>query len=188
MAQQKTTIKINPKYNKEQREAIAQEIIDYMIDRTLKSKDKNNRNFKPYSKEYKQSLDFKNAGKTSKVNLTLSGDMLVSMDLLNSRKGSITIGYQKGSEENDKAEGNIKGTYGSTRKTKIDPKTGKRVPRQIKKRDFLGISGNDLRSKILSKFPLTRKEDLAEQVATTQITQSLSEQLAAALALRVDDE
>ena len=189
MAQQKTTIKVNPKYTKEQRDAIAQEIIDYMIDRTLQSKDKNNREFKPYSSEYKKSLDFKNAGKTKKVNLTLSGDMLASMELLHNRKGAITIGYKKGSEENDKAQGNRTGQYGSTRKTKIDPKSGKRVSRSYKPRDFLGISRRDLNNKVLNKFPLRKKEELVEQTELTLTTKSLSEQLAAALTLKaIDDE
>ena len=94
MAQQKTTIKINRKYGPNEREAIGQEIVDYIVERTLSGKDKNNRKFAPYSKEYKESLDFKIAGKSkTKVNLRLSGDMLSSLKVLNHRSGSITVGY-----------------------------------------------------------------------------------------------
>jgi len=166
MAQQKTTIKINKKYNPREREAIGKEIVNHIIKRTLSGKDVNNRNFTGYSKSYKKSLEFKIAGKSSnKVNLRLSGEMLNELKVLKNRSGEITIGYESGSEENDKAEGNQKGTYGN--------------PRPVTKpRRFIGISGNDLRKNILSKYPLTNKDKRLKRLVTVEkISEGVREEL-----------
>jgi hypothetical protein len=96
-----------------------------------------NKAFPGYSKEYRKSLEFKIAGKSNKVNLTLTGDMLAEMDVLKSKQGSITIGFERG-ENADKAEGNILGSYGGD-------------PNPKKARNFLGISPSDLK-KILAKY------------------------------------
>jgi len=166
MAQQKVVIPIPKGYKPLEREAIAQEIVDFIVERTLKGKDKDNVNFKGYSRSYIKSLDFKIAGKSpSNVNLKLSGDMLASLKVLNTKRaGSVTVGFDASDTENNgKAEGNIKGTYGSLKKTKKDPKTGLPVPRENKKRDFLGITKNDLDKKILANYPLEDKKKLLEQ-------------------------
>ena len=86
--------------------------------------------------------------------------MLKDMKKLSDTSSSITIGYEAGSESNGKAEGNIKGTYGSTKMTKKDPKTGKRVPRVMKKRDFLGISDNQL-NRIIKEYKVSKRLDEA---------------------------
>lgn len=153
MPQQKTIIKIPSTYKPSERLAIGAEIIDYIIDRTKSGKDKNNKPFPGYSKEYVKSLEFKIAGKSKgNVNLTLSGEMLESMKVLNHRSGEIIIGFDKDDENNGKAEGNIKGTYGST------------TPKPGKKRDFLGIDKDDLKDKILSQFPEKDKEARRDRV------------------------
>lgn len=143
----KFVLEIDERYTAEERRAIAQEAIDFIINRTkTKNVDKNNRPFQKYSVSYTKSLDFKNAGKSKgDVNLSLSGDMLASMELLSSSPGKIEIGYSGGSPERDKAEGNILGTYGNKQ-----PVT--------KPRDFLGISKNDFRSNILTHYPLNSEE------------------------------
>lgn len=102
-----------------------------MVQRTQDGKDKYGEPFKPYSKEYIKSLDFKNAGKTRHVDLTLSGDMLAALHLLSHRSGNLNIGFENGTEENAKAEGNILGSYG-------------RSPNPSKARDFLGIQPEKL--------------------------------------------
>ena len=108
-------------------------MIEHIVDRTQRGLDKNGRRFPRYSKEYIKSLDFKNAGKSpSKVDLQLSGDMLAALKLLNDRKGVLTIGFDRGTEENAKAEGNILGSYG-------------REPNPSKARDFLGVEAKKLR-------------------------------------------
>jgi len=127
--------------------AIANEVKDFIIERTQdKHLDKNNRPFPKYSKEYERSLNFRLGGKSSAVDLTLSGDMLAAIEVLENKKGKITIGYKKGTE-NDKAEGNIIGSYG---KPSGDPK---------KARDFLGITDKDFKN-IVDKY---KNESAVEQ-------------------------
>lgn len=142
MPQQKTRIKIPKGYSPRERKAIAQDVIDFIVERTENGHDKSGKRFPGYSKSYKESLDFKNAGKTSKVDLTLSGEMLSEIDLLTQRNGSITVGYDAGDTElNGKVEGNRKGTY------------GKKKANKSKARDFLGLSKTALQN-ILKKYPL----------------------------------
>lgn len=117
----------------DQKDEVADLIIERIVNRTDQGKDKNNRTFKEYSDSYKESLDFKIAGKKGKpVNLQLSGDMLAALSVLDKTSRSVTIGFERGSEENAKADGNIRGTYG---KPTPDPK---------KARDFLGITIKEL--------------------------------------------
>lgn len=144
---QRVQIEIPKDYGPDERRAIAQDIINFIIDRTQKKGlDKNNNKFPPYSPNYIDSLDYRNAGKSKKVNLTLSGDMLGALDLLRDESGKIVIGYEKGSDENARADGNIRGTYGQSKEN------------SKYKRDFLGISKKDL-EKIISKYPLSPNDD-----------------------------
>lgn len=116
-----------------QRTELADLIVEYIVQRSQDGKSKYNRPFPGggYSKSYSESLDFKNAGKSrDRVNLTLTGDMLAALDMLNHKKGAITVGFEKGAEENGRAEGLITGKYGKN----IGPK-----------RDFLGITKKKLR-------------------------------------------
>jgi hypothetical protein len=137
---QRIRIDIPEHFTPAQREYIADEIIEHIKTRSESGKDKNGRAFKRYSKSYKESIDFEIAGKTAKVDLTLSGDMLADLSLLSHKKGSILIGYENGTEENARADGNITGSYGR--------KSG-----NIKKaRDFLGIQPNKLKG-IIKKVP-----------------------------------
>lgn len=112
-------------------------MIEHIYDRTNRGLDKKGNPFPGYSKDYIKSLDFKNAGKSKgRVDLQLSGDMLAAMKLINHKNGKLTIGFERGSEENAKAEGNILGTY------------GQQSPIKGKKRDFLGIEDKKLRELI----------------------------------------
>lgn len=130
MPQQKIKIPIRKKFKPQERELIAQEVIDYIVNRTKEGRDKNENPFPGYSKKYINSKDFSIAGKSrSPVDLTLTGEMLDSLKLLRHSPGEIVIGYDKGDTElNGKVEGNIKGTYGNS------------TPLRGKKRDFLGIT------------------------------------------------
>lgn len=117
----------------DQKDEVADLIIERIVNRTDQGKDKNNRPFKEYSDSYKESLDFKIAGKKGKpVNLQLSGDMLAALSVLDKTSRSVTIGFENGSEENAKADGNIRGTYGNP------------SPNPKKARDFLGITIKEL--------------------------------------------
>jgi len=125
------------------REDLAFAVLEFIRDRTDSGKDKNNKSFKKYSDAYKDSLDFSIAGKSSKPNLKLSGDMLDDMDIISHRKGQIILGYENGSENNAKADGNITGSYGR-------PSGNKKHAR-----DFLGITEKDL-TNVIKRF---RKEE-----------------------------
>ena len=57
--------------------------------------------------------------------------MLSDLKLLSHKNGELTIGFEKGSKSNGKAEGNIKGTYGQPKPVQAP-------------RDFLGISQEEL--------------------------------------------
>jgi len=130
--QWKITLDVDKDLDSKERVALASEVIEFIKNRTTKKHlDKNGELFPEYTVGYTTSLDFKNAGKSRAVNLTLSGDLLASMGLLAHRKGAITIGFDEGLE-NDKAEGNIIGSY------------GKPKPNPSKARDFLGIEDDDL--------------------------------------------
>lgn len=121
----------------DQKDEVADLIVERIVDRTQQGLDVNGRPWRgkagEYSKAYRDSLDFKIAGKSpGKVDLQLSGDMLAALSILDKTQRSVTIGFEPGSDENAKADGNIRGTYGKSK------------PIPGKARDFLGISNRDL--------------------------------------------
>ena len=112
---------------------IADEAIKYIIRRTQKGIDMNGDRFAAYNDEYAKKKGQKN------VDLTLSKDMLDAMTVLGmTKKGDVYIGFEKGSKENGKADGNQRGTYGKSK-----PIAGKARP-------FLGLDDQEL-SKIIDK-------------------------------------
>lgn len=132
MAQQKIDIRVPAELDGVGRQIVGQEIVDFIVSRTEKGLGINNQPFTGYSDAYKESEDFSIAGKSSTVNLTLTGDMLSDLQVLSTTTGIISIGYPNGSEENDKAEW--------LRSPQPNSQTGKTAPT----RDFLGISQKDL--------------------------------------------
>lgn len=130
---QRVSFDIPEDFNPAMRQALGLAIAERIRVRTQdRNIDKRGKRFKGYSQAYKESLDFKIAGKSpGKVDLTLSGDMMAALDVLSHSPGKIRVGYERGSEENAKADGNIRGTYGK--------------PRQVgPQRDFLGLPKGDL--------------------------------------------
>ena len=129
------------------REVLGNEIARFIIERTRKGLDINNRPFKAYSESYKDSIDFDNAGKTNRVNLTLTGEMLNTVELLSHGLGFVKIGFDD-SESNDKASFNRQNG-----------------------RDFLGINQKDLNlliSKFTSQTAAERsRSDIAQSVASS---------------------
>ena len=75
---------------------------------TLDSKDRFGKNFPAYSSAYKESDIFKIFGKTSKVNMKLSGEMLASMRQIPGARQTVTLDFIS-KENNDKAHGHING-------------------------------------------------------------------------------
>jgi len=130
---QRINLKIPADLKPAQRMALADLVIEHIYDRTIRGVDKDGNRFAGYSKNYIKSLDFKNAGKSkSDVDLKLSGDMLAAMKMLSQKSGSLIIGFENGTPENAKAEGNILGTY------------GQKSPIRGKARDFLGLQDSKL--------------------------------------------
>lgn len=133
--QQKTKIDISDyDLSPSQREDLADLIVERIYERTTKeNRSYKGRLFPKYSKGYKESLDYKVAGKTGEVDLQLSGDMLAAMRVLSKSKSHITVGFDADTPENDRAEGNILGSYGGD-------------PNPKKARNFLGVSQKELRA------------------------------------------
>jgi len=172
--QQKFPVVISEKYTAEERRAIAAEIIQRITERTRdEGQDKNNQKFKGYSDSYKNSLDFKIAGK-GKVDLTLTGEMIDSIQLLKSVPGKIEIGYKAGDEINGKVEGNILGTYGNSKP--VGPP-----------RDFLGLTQTDLRE-ILRRYPLRNEEKRLDSVAQVKAAERAAEDVLSRVGLELDEE
>lgn len=162
-------------YSQEIKEAIALEIIDTIVRRTKKGVDKEGDSFPGYSKEYIDSVDFKAAGKSkSNINLTLSGDLLDELALLSIKGKKLKIGYERGSDTNAKADGNIRGTYGQS------------SPIPGKARDFLGITESEL-EKILSKYPKSDRDQALSRAAKTIASKEASERTARGIETDLED-
>ena len=127
MAWMRTKVKIETSLKPKERIALSEAIINYIQNRTMDGLDKNLEKFEKYKASY---AAFKGVG-VNDVDLVMSGSMLGDLKLLSHSNGELNIGYEKGSESNGKAEGNIKGTYGQ--------------PSPVQKpRDFLGISNEEV--------------------------------------------
>lgn len=148
-----------------ERMEIGQKVIEHIVKRTRKdSKDKDGKDFSGYSKSYKNSLDFKNFKHGSKVDLTLTGDMLDTLEILSDMDGLIDIGYHAGSAEEGKVEGNVRGTYGN------------QFPIKGKARNFLGIENTEL-NKIIDEVTQAGK---AEKLLM-ELNPTIEEQVGAVL-------
>ena len=126
----RTRIFIGDGFKKADREAIATDIVNYIIERSKSGTGFNpetgrNKGFVRYSKEYA-----KRKGQ-SNVDLTLSDQMLKDIRVLSMKTDSILIGFENGTESNAKADGNQTGSYG-------------RSPNPAKARPFLGLTKKDL--------------------------------------------
>lgn len=124
------TVFIDTSYTLDDRRSIGQEIIRYIVDRTQDGLGIGRKPLGKYSENYKKSNEFKIAGKDgeTKVNLTLSGEMLNTLEIIDiSVPGRIEIGYEDGFES-DKAQWLFEKGY-----------------------DFLGLSDSEL-DRILSNF------------------------------------
>ena len=143
---QTITIRIPIAFDLEGRQLIAEDILEFIRNRTERGLDKNNNSFARYSDSYVESIDFKIAGKSkNQVDLELSGDMMSALDIIDIRTaGFITIGYQR-SEENDKA---------AWQRNNLRP--------SFPKRDFLGITDKDL-NKIISRYTYLLDEQVREE-------------------------
>lgn len=115
-----------PPIDEEFRDAVAQKAIDIIEKRTKSGKDWKGNEFKSYSSQYKASDDFKAFGKTSKVNLTLTGDMLGLLDKISDTRDKIALGWDDATES-AKAANHIQGVT-------------------VKKRDFFNLNDDELKT------------------------------------------
>lgn len=116
------------------REAIGQEVIDIIRERTTEAKRSwKGYTFRRYSDEYAESIPFKAEGKNQDdPNLTQSGDMLGLMTLLDSGDpGIIRVGWND-TLQSEKAHGHITGAVGV-------------------KRDFFGLTNGEIK-RLREKF------------------------------------
>lgn len=153
--QLKKRISIPKDLDENARSALADNVIQYIKDRTANNKDVNGKKFHKYSDSYIHSADFRAAGKSaSDVNLRLTNEMMDSIQLLDQGKGYITIGFEDGSAANDKGVWQQRADNG--------------VPRI-----FLGINEKDL-EKVLAKTQLENPSvNAAIDNATNSIVNSL---------------
>jgi len=145
--QVKAIIPIPKDYRPDERAAIAQDIIDYLIERTREGKGEGGKKFSgTYSESYAKSLEYKLSGKKKgRIDLTLTGEMLDSLLILTEKSGELVIGYEKDDEVNGRAEGNILGSYGGD-------------PNPKRARNFLALTDKEIRA-ILARYPLDDKEE-----------------------------
>ncbi len=113
-------------------EAVGQYIIDKIVDRTKSGKSVGGQSFRSYSEAYKESLAFAAWDKTDEVNLTLSGDMLNALDILQNESGKIKIGFND-LTQTAKAFGHITGMRGH-------PTLEGKMP----KRNFFGLNAKEI--------------------------------------------
>ena len=104
---------------------MAQALLDKILDKTASSRSRTGKGFRQYSKTYIASDAFKAAGKSSKVNMSLSGDMLGLIEATSETANTVTLSWED-SEEAAKAHGHITG--------------GGRLP----VRDFFGLNKKDI--------------------------------------------
>lgn len=134
MAWQRTRITIPKGLTPKEREALADEVIEFIQERSeggvgIRKQGKGfaNKPFPNYEEKYAK----RKGVSVSDVDLTLSGEMLGSIELISHKNGQLLIGFDKGDKKlNGKAEGNITGIYGKSKKKKP--------------RNFLGITRRDL--------------------------------------------
>jgi len=144
MAWQKIRIDIPEGYSPDERLSIGRSIIQFIQERAINENTGfnpdtgRNKKFPRYTKEYAA----KKGTSQGNVDLTLSADMFNALDVLSTDSSSVLIGFQNGTVENAKAEGNQLGTYGQPE------------PIPSKARPFLGIQKSDL-SSILREYELS---------------------------------
>jgi len=162
----KTTIKLSDSYSASERRAIAQDFVDYIVDRTRKGHGKGDKPWKgkagEYSKSYRDSFEFKSKTSKGKVTLELFGDMLSSIEKLSSGASEVAVGIKQGDEDYSKAEGNIRGTY------------GQKTPIKGKARPFMDLSKGEI-TKILK--PYKSKKTTEERVAAFKAAALLAKEL-----------
>lgn len=119
---------------------MAQAIVDYIVERASKGRGIGGEKLKsPYSPSYAASLDFKAAGKSkSKVDMTLTGDMLSSVEPIEIKGKKVVIGIADDSQ--------------------IPKAYNHQVGDTLPKRPWFGVTEEEILENVIPKF----KKDLNE--------------------------
>lgn len=158
-----TEVTLDKEYDKGTLHEIGEDLINFIIERSKNGEGKDGKSFPKYSKEYKESLDFKIAGKSDEVNLTLSSELLDSLEVIEVSKNKIRIGYDKGDERNNAvAEGNIIGSYGKSRGS------------SSKARNYLDLSHKEVKS-VLVDYPSSSTTDRIETDQKVRASKAIRE-------------
>jgi hypothetical protein len=111
--------------NRELRLAIGQAIIERILERTEEGRDIHGNRFAAYDKDYVKSLTFRAHNKSEgEINMTLKGDMLAQIDIIEEDANAIKIGWDDDTE-------NAKAYNHNTGDT-------------VKKRQFFGVTAGEL--------------------------------------------
>lgn len=142
-------INLSEDYTALERRAIGRDIIEYLRKRTKSGRGEGNREWRgkagEYSKGYQSTIEYKLKSQKGTVDLTLSGDMLTAIEIIQNKKGKLQVGIPFGASEWGRGKGNILGSYG-----------GK--PNSSKSRPFLKLSKEEVKQ-ILSKYPLEKNRE-----------------------------
>jgi len=147
VAWQKVRIDIPPGFDAKTRLSIGRDIIEFIQTTAIEKNKGYNpatgdlKKFPKYTKKYAD----KKGTSVDNVDLVLSSEMFNAMDVLSTKPDSLLIGFENGTNENAKAEGNQLGSYG-------------REPNPKKARPFLGIREIDL-NRILKKYGESQSAD-----------------------------
>ena len=134
--EKKITLEVPESFTAEQRSAVAEDVIEFITNRTRSGYNVFGRDWSGKAGQYTdQYANRKGVRPGGPVDLSLSFDILDDLQYFSSQsgKGKVTIGFRKGSKSERKAEGNILGTYGQS-----SPIPGKARP-------FLDILKKDLK-------------------------------------------
>lgn len=135
------------------KERIAQRVVETILDRTSKGFDINGSRFPGYSDSYKKSLAFKAFNKGRTVNLELTGQMLGTMEVLDTTGSQIELGWSDDLETAKAFNHNI----------------GDTLPR----RRFFDISSEEIES-IRNEFESEIEQEFSPRAQTIRILDQLS--------------
>jgi hypothetical protein len=127
-------------------ERIGRAVVMLIERRTAKGIDKDGKPFVGYSDSYKESMEFKQMGKSRAVDLTGLGEMLADFGVIDSGRGWVSLGFED-EDQRAKAHGHITGQQGNG----------------FPVRDFLGISKEELAS-IIRKSGIVKTEKAVESI------------------------
>jgi hypothetical protein len=144
-------------FNESFKNSLGQAIIDRIRDRTAANKSVYGVGLKDYSTDYIKSAAFEQYGKSANdINMTLTGSMLESLDIIESTENTITIGFLDDTNEAKAANHNV----------------GNTVP----KRPFFGINATETQELIDEFAELVDKPQTVADLLDLEILEATERQ------------